>query len=324
MHLAVIFFALMCAGCLHETKKDDVKPEIVVTDSMGNKIAIPKKPKRMATFGYDADEILLALVPKENLVAVSPYLDDENLSPQPIVQKAKTIKRKVKDPSVEEIFSWQPDLIFANPWTSLEKIQALRDLKIPVVVIGPGNSYQAIRENIWLMAQSVGEEENGKKILNEMEHVLQEITNKTKKIPLEKRKRVVLLSMMMNYGGSGSAFDDMCQRAYVINAPVDKLKLKNGQTLTKEGLLQCNPDFFLLPNFDNHGEWDLKKFIESYTNDPALKNMPAIREKRFYFPREKYIYNASQDFVFGVQELAFYAYGDEFAQPDNRHITTQK
>lgn len=33
------------------------------------------------------------------------------------------------------------------------------------------------------------------------------------------------------------------------------------------------------------------------------------------------IYNASQDFVFGIREIARTAYGSEFDFPDNMHLT---
>ena len=42
---------------------------------------------------------------------------------------------------------------------------------------------------------------------------------------------VVLLSVMTNYGGAGSSFDDMCKHAGVTNA-VAAVGLRNGQPLT--------------------------------------------------------------------------------------------
>lgn len=32
-------------------------------------------------------------------------------------------------------------------------------------------------------------------------------------------------------------------------------------------------------------------------------------------------YNSSQDFVFGVQEIAYCAYGNDFWQPDGEHLS---
>ena len=82
-----------------------------------------------------------------------------------------------------------------------------------------------------------------------------------------------------------------------------------------------NPDILLLPNYDDQGTFDTNQFIRGYLDDPALQSMKAIREKSFFFPREGYIYNGSQDFVFGIQEIAFGAYGEAFRQEDNRHLS---
>ena len=47
----------------------------------------------------------------------------------------------------------------------------------------------------------------------------------------------------------------------------------------------------------------------------------AIRSKAFAEPFEGYIYNCSQDFVLGVQEIAYRAYGDAFAQGREEHLS---
>ena len=38
-------------------------------------------------------------------------------------------------------------------------------------------------------------------------------------------------------------------------------------------------------------------------------------------PRSAFLYNCSQDFVYGVQEIAYRVYGDEFYLPADAHIS---
>ena len=52
-----------------------------------------------------------------------------------------------------------------------------------------------------------------------------------------------------------------------------------------------------------------------------MQTMKAIRSKAFAEPFEGYIYNCSQDFVFGVQEIAYRVYGDAFRQPADEHLS---
>ena len=92
-----------------------------------------------------------------------------------------------------------------------------------------------------------------------MEQELTFIREKIAKIPESSRKKVVLLSVMTTYGGSGCLFDDMCKYAGVENG-IATAGIKNGQVLTKEMLVKINPDVLLLSSYNNHGTYDVSKF----------------------------------------------------------------
>ena len=289
-----------------------------VTDAYGKAVRIPHKPERILTLSIYTDEIALGLVTTDKLVAINRFHDDPKESV--IVEKARKIPEKVGNPTAEQIVAWRPDVVFATPWTSPEEIAVIEDLKIPVVVCGPSDSYEDVQANIRLMAAGLWEKERGEKLIAAMDEVMREIDAKVAEIPESERKSVALLSVMPTYGGAGSTFDDMCKHAGVING-VAAIGLQNGQILTKELLVKVNPDILLLPNYDDKGTFDTKQFINGYLDDPALQSMKAIQQQSFIYPREGYVYNGSQDFVFGVQEIAFCAYGEAFRQEDNRHLS---
>ena len=291
----------------------------IVTDAYGKAVRIPHKPERILTLSIYTDEIALGLVTTDKLVAINRFHDDPKESV--IVEKARKIPEKVVGvPTAEQIIAWRPDVVFATPWTSPEEIAVIEDLKIPVVVCGPSDSYEDVQANVRMIAAGLWEKERGEKLIAAMDEVKREIDAKVAEIPESERKSVALLSVMPTYGGAGSTFDDMCKHAGVING-VAAIGLQNGQILTKELLVKVNPDILLLPNYDDQGNFDTKQFISGYLDDPALQSMKAIQEKSFFYPREGYIYNGSQDFVFGVQEIAFGAYGEAFRQEDNRHLS---
>ena len=291
----------------------------IVKDAYGKAVRIPRKPERILTLSIYTDEIALGLVTSDKLVAISRFHDDPKESV--IVEKARKIPEKMDGvPTAEQIIAWRPDVVFATPWTSPEEIAVIEDLKIPVVVCGPSDSYADIQANIRMMAAGLWETERGEKLIAAMDEVKREIDAKVAQIPESERKSVALVSVMPTYGGEGSTFDDMCKHAGVING-VAAIGLQNGQILTKELLVKVNPDILVLPNYDDKGTFDTKQFISGYVDDPALQSMKAIQEKSFFYPREGYIYNGSQDFVFGIQEIAFGAYGEAFRQEDNRHLS---
>ena len=82
-----------------------------------------------------------------------------------------------------------------------------------------------------------------------------------------------------------------------------------------------NPDVLIVPVWNDHGSYDIEKFNREYLDDPALQTVRAIRDGRIVRPHEGYIYNASQDMVFGAQDIAHAAYGALVELPVGGHLS---
>lgn len=289
-----------------------------VTDIQGTRVELPEKPQRILTLSMSTDEVVLGLVPPDHLVAVNALLDDPVSSN--ITELAQQVPQRIKNPSVEEIAALQPDLVIMPDWGDVSRAQQLRDLGIKVVVCYGAKNLAQIKDTVTLIADAVGEPERGRDLLQQMDEELAWVDERVRRIPPDQRQSVVLISLMSTYGGAGCSFDEACQLAGVTNG-MAAAGIQTGQAMTKEQLVQINPDVLFLPTYNNHGQYDIDKFRARYLDDPSLHSMKAIREKRIAEPFDGYIYNCSQDFVFGVQEIAYRVYGDEFAQPTDRHLT---
>lgn len=90
--------------------------------------------------------------------------------------------------------------------------------------------------------------------------------------------------------------------------------------MTKEQLIAANPDYLFFPSHENVGSRE-EGFGKQYLEDPSLAQMTAIREKHIGHPWARYVYNISQDIVFGIQETAWILYGDEF-RPSRQEFLT--
>ena len=148
-----------------------------------------------------------------------------------IVDKANRITRKIKNPSAEEILSLKPDVVFIYNWGKAEMVDNLRELGIKVVVVKGPKSIADVKENVKLIAKTLGEENKGNLLITKMDDKLAEIKEKVDNIKPEQRKKLVLISLMTSYGGKGCTFDDICQYAGVING-VSDAGLHNGQLLS--------------------------------------------------------------------------------------------
>ena len=313
-----IVMLLSLVGCGGNTARQTSENAYTVTDIQGTQVHISAKPKRILTMSIGTDEIMLGLVEPERMVAVNSLLDDPTTSN--MVELGKKVPTKIDYPSAEEIAGLQPDLVVIPDWGDLSRVGVLRDLGIPVVVCKGPRSLQEIKETITLLAQAAGEVERGNRLLAKMDKKLEELSVEVAKIPATDRRKVVLISLMKNYGGAGCTFDEACRLAGVINGQA-AAGIKNGEVLTKEKLVEINPDILFLPSYNDHGNLDINSIRNELVNDPSLQSLQAIKNGRLVEPDEGYIYSCSQDFVLGVQEIAYRVYGDQFKLEPQQYLT---
>lgn len=289
-----------------------------VTDDQGTVVSFQEKPQRIVSLTMSTDNILLGLVKPERVVCANVLVDDPVSSN--VVELGKNIPNKVRHPKVEEILAMEPDLVIAADWGDVDYVESLRNMGINVVVVKGAKNLPDIRDNIRLIAAAVGEPQRGDELVSMMDDKLAEIKAKVDKIPQEARKRVLLISLMSNYGGKDCIYDDACTLAGVTNC-LSEYGLKRGDKLTKEMMVQMDPDMIFLPTYNAHGTFDIQGFRDKYLKDPALQQMKAVQSGSIREPRDAYIYTASQDFCFAVQEIAYTVYGDEFKLADQQHLS---
>ncbi|MCR5757429.1 MAG: ABC transporter substrate-binding protein [Selenomonas sp.] len=318
MTVLCLLLFICLAGCKQETPQAAMPSAYTVTDAQGTQVHMPAKPQRILTMSMSTDEVMLGLVEPERMAAVNAMLDDPASSN--VVELGKKVETKIRYPSVEEIASLQPDLVIIPDWGDLSRVEALRDLGIPVVVCKGPRSLQEVKETVTLLAQAAGEPQRGELLLQKMDEKLAEITTKVQEIPKSERRSVVLISLMKGYGGAGCCFDEACQLAGVINGRA-AAGIRNGEEMSKEKLVEINPDILFLPTYNNHGKFDINRFRNEYLHDQSLQNMKAIQQNNLLEPDEGYLYNCSQDFVFAVQEIAYRVYGDKFKLEPQQHLS---
>ena len=304
-------------GCIDLSK--DPTGGYQVTDVEGTVVTFKHKPQRILTVSAGTDELMLGLVEPERMAAINESLADREHTNIPwVCDRIPTVIPR--SPSVEQIAALHPDLVVVTPWMPRENIDAIRELNVPVVVCKSAATMEDIHDNIRLYAAAVGEAERGEKLIGMMEEKLAEIRTKVAAVPEEKKhKSIALISIMVNYGGAGCTFDELCRYTDSINA---KAAAGNhmGQEMTKEQLVAANPDYLFFPSYED-GATNEENYGRQYLEDPSLAQMTAVRERQIGHPWARYVYNLSQDIVYGIQETAWILYGDEFKQSRHEFLT---
>ncbi len=318
----VIMLLLLVSGCGQDNKVKDVgaNGSYTVTDEQGTVSTFKQAPQRVLTLAISSDSIVMGLGQADKLVAVS-YLADDPVSSN-IVEQAKKIKEKIKDPSAEQILALTPDVVFAYEWSDMERVSNLRNLGINVVVLKAPATIADIKQNVRTIASALHMPKQGEELVQQMDARLAQVKQLVADLHLKQPKKLVLISLMTSYGGEGCIFDDMCKEAGVING-VSAAGIKNGQQVTKEMLVKINPELLIMPVYNDHGNFNIDKFNKEFLEDPSLQTLQAIKNKQLFYPNEGYLYNCSQDVVFGVQEIAHAAYGEAFAMQGAQHLQVQ-
>ena len=110
VHACMIFMLILLSGCNNNkgdssVLNDNNKPSsYTVTDDTGAKLQFSEKPKRIVSYSISTDEILIALVKPERIVALSRLVDDPGVSS--IVKEAKQIPNRVQGNSMEGVLAF--------------------------------------------------------------------------------------------------------------------------------------------------------------------------------------------------------------------------
>lgn len=321
LFIAFLFMTLFCVTACGKVEKSSIThPEQIayeVVDDQGNAIKMLGKPQKIMTTHFYLDAMVLGIVPPERMVSISKTASDPAVSY--MVKQAEKVQNHTSEISLETVVALSPDLIITREGTGEEMVQSYRDLGIPVFVIKMPLTVEGIKQQIHLIAKIVGEPDRGNLLVDKMERQLETIENKLQSLSLQKKSCVLVSKMNHSYGGKGCMFDDICKYAGVQNA-VAEIGIENGQIISKEILVQADPDFFLLSQ-----SWEIKHgneeaYQDEFFIDPALNHLKAVKNNQVIYLPDKYIYASHQNCIWSIKRIANAAYGDIFDLKDECFI----
>jgi iron complex transport system substrate-binding protein len=283
---------------------------LTVTDDGGTSVTVAAKPVRIASLTMFTDEVLLELVEPARLVAVTTFAADPAISN--VTAKAESVPHKLAM-NVEILVSLKPDLLFVANWTEAEKVKQLRDAGITVYLTRTGVTLDGIREKIARVGQLVGEPGKAAALLDGMDARLAAVEKRLAKVPADRRRSVVDYTVWGSAQGKGSSWDEIVRRAGLVNGVGNIAADDWGQVpLSKEKLLEIDPDILILPGWTYDNPKGAEAFFAKTTTDPVLKALKAVRDGRAYRMPESLKTATSQYLVDAVEWLARTAYPEQF------------
>jgi iron complex transport system substrate-binding protein len=226
-----------------------------------------KIPAQIVSINMCTDQLLLDLAKPSQIVGLSPFARDQNLS----WNAAKARDFPVLSGTAEEIITIKPDLVVTDLYTKRTTREFIRAKNFRLEEFPTVLSFKESRAQILRFGEITGAVERAKERVIELDQALAEL----KKVARDSQLSVLPLSRRGWVTGSQSLINELLSEAGLRNAAED-MGIRNGGFVRLESIITLKPDALLMT----------KEFGEAEDQGAALLLHPSLEK---IFPRDRRI-----------------------------------
>ncbi|MGN0954495.1 ABC transporter substrate-binding protein [Dialister sp.] len=284
-----------------------------VVDASGQSVSLPVHPARIVSLTYGTDEILLGLVDTSRVAALSKYAGNPDISF--VTEEEKEAVGHTVDLNVESIMALKPDLVIASTAVSPQVVSLLRQSGVPVYVSLVASNWNEMEEKVRGVAKAVNEEAAGESMVQEMETKRAKLEKKLSAIGPSEERCALGLSFRGILGKKGTLFSEVLAMAHVKDGATryDVPKGTNAY-LSMEILPEIDPDVILMPVWKVKTGDDEEAFAREILENPAYRDVKAVKNKKLVPFPEKYKYVMSQHVTDAIEASARAVYPELFGE----------
>lgn len=289
------------------TASEGIGYPVTVTDMLGNKVIIERKPERIAAISGTFLALLYA-------VGGESICTSGSSATSPVPPAADNLPNigKVFNPDVEKIISLKPDLIIAQSGVQDNIKPVLTQLGIPVLYFQM-KTYDDVINMLGVMSRIVNQEEAANRIIKKMESEKKTIVDR---LPQASTRAVILYATSQDIGVklpnsiAGNVAEILKVENIAEEAETSVFRTEN-VPFSMETIIQKDPDVILVTSMLGDDTSPQQVIEKKLGNDPLWKNLRAVKENRvIYLPQKYFLYNAGADFVKAIEYMAKALYPD--------------
>lgn len=273
-------------------------------DPSGLPQTIAEPPGRILSGVLASDEILTALVEPERLAGVTYLVDEPGLS-EVARLLPPDLPRVYGEP--ERMLALQPDLVVLASYTRVTTVRLLAAAGVPLVRFQWYRSFGDIMNSIRMLASAVGEEDNGTRLVTDMQRCIAEV---------ERRAQGLARPRVLYYGGSGysagrdTLVDAMITLAGGHNVARD-VNLQGQGRLPLEVAVSLRPEVILVSQWERLTGGNR---AEAFLHHPVWDAAPAVREGRVYGINGAWLSSVSHYSVKALEAIAQVLHPEAYTQ----------
>lgn len=229
-------------------------------------------PQRVVAGSVLAAEVLLEILPRERLVAVSTIAADERWSP--VAGRLRGVPALGQ--TAEDLLAVRPDLVVTDPYTRKETQILLAAVGVPVVRTLPAADLDDVAGNIRLLGWITGRDAAAAALVADLRRRCAEIAAGAGAVA---GWRVMILNGALETYGRGSLFGAAVRLAGATNLP-DEHGVGPYQTLDVETVLAWRPDALVVVGDEGRSAGDGGDLPAWLVQHPGLRILPAVRARR--------------------------------------------
>jgi iron complex transport system substrate-binding protein len=227
------------------------------------------KAQRVVSLSVCSDQLLLDLVPRGRIAALSYLATDPTLSSK--VAEAKGLPVVVG--GAEEVLRLAPDLVIAQEYSMMATVELLQRLGIRVLRVPLAANIEGMRQSIRLMAAAVDEKARGERLIADFDARITAVR------PIgSDRPSALAYEVSSLASGDGTLVDSMLDAAGFRNVARGS-ELGPGGRLPLEKLVTDPPDLIVMANQPN----EFRSVVGDNLRHPAF-TIVAARKHRLALP----------------------------------------
>lgn len=210
---------------------------VVLACSLGAGAAVAEqKPERVVSLNLCTDQLLLALADRGQIASLSFLARDATLS----FLADKAVGLPVNEGRAEAILFSGADLVLTGTYGQQQQAALLQAQGLDVLTLGPWTSLEQGREQIRIVARSLGHPERGEALIEEIDAALE----RTRSIVPSKRS--ILIFDRRGWVPALNSVENEILAQMGFKPHQEALGLTQGGTASLEAILTSPPDYLLV------------------------------------------------------------------------------
>ena len=267
-----------------------------MVDGTSETVILDHKAERIVAVGLNAADLASELA-GDSVVAstAAPY------------QSSNGVKQRVAL-DVKAIAALKPDIVIVEDDDgTTDLVRPLREAGIKVALLRAPKTVKEVEDQTRSVGQLLGRADKAESLITTMMNYIRDTESLRFARRDDPKKTVAVYNENGLYGAPDTLIQDMLKYVNVDNAAT-KAGVKWSYMGKKDDLIKVDPDVIIVPTDVKAAGFNRDAVLNSYYNDPALKNVKAIKNKKVVIISNEAMMAKTYHIGRGIYNMAQFVY----------------